>query len=53
MVYQYTYGPKYKDLQDKKKLEQAEIKNYQSNYLTPEIAAKTTSIKQYNPYFCS
>ena len=53
MVYQYTYGPKYKDLQDKKKLEQSEIKNYQTNYLTPEIAAKATSIKQYNPYLSS
>ena len=31
MVYQYTYGDKYKDLEDKKKLEKAEIKNYQSS----------------------
>ena len=50
MVYQYTYGDKYKDLEDKKKLEKAEIKNYQSSYLNDNMAAQVLGIKEYNPY---
>ena len=50
MVYQYTYGDRYKNLQDKKQLEQAQIQTYTSSYLSPELAKKTIAIKQYNPY---
>ena len=50
MVYQYTFGDKYKSESDKKDLERAQIKSYQDSYINEDIVNKTLAMKYSYPH---
>ena len=49
MVYQYTFGDKYKSESDKKDLERSQIKSYQDNYIDEAMANKALAMKTSYP----
>jgi hypothetical protein len=50
MVYQYTFGDKYKSESDKKDLERAQIKSYQDSFIDENIVNKTLAMKYSYPH---
>ena len=50
MVYQYTFGDRYKSESDKKDLERAQIKSYQDSYINEDIVNKTLAMKYSYPH---
>ena len=49
MVYQYTFGDKYKSESDKKDLERAQIKSFQDNFIDENVVNKTLAMKYSYP----